>query len=147
MNAGGGRQSRPSNHRNNRMAGTNDSTVIDSHKCHKAITTAPYALYQRAPIAPHDDVRIGRLKLCSGVRSSGHQPNKRGRRNYGPSGILLGWPVYSWTRTSQVLIRPALLSPHRAMCRQRRRSGRHGDVAGDGDLCLSDYISDYQLRI
>ncbi|ABE64899.1 hypothetical protein Nham_4298 (plasmid) [Nitrobacter hamburgensis X14] len=34
--------------------------------------------------APHDDVRVGRLNVYSGVRTSRHQPNKRGRRNCRP---------------------------------------------------------------
>ncbi|PDT64719.1 hypothetical protein CO683_36640 [Bradyrhizobium ottawaense] len=40
----------------------------------------------RGRAAPHDDVRVGRLNVCSGVRSSRHQPNERGRLNTVPAG-------------------------------------------------------------
>jgi hypothetical protein len=36
--------------------------------------------------APHDDVRVGRLIVCSGVWTSHLQPIHRGRRNHRPSG-------------------------------------------------------------
>src|SRR6185312_8812149 len=36
--------------------------------------------------APHDDVRIGRLNVWGGVRTSRHQPIHRGRHDCRPSG-------------------------------------------------------------
>ena len=36
--------------------------------------------------APHDDVRVGPLNVCTGVRQSRRQPNERGRHDHRPGG-------------------------------------------------------------
>lgn len=62
----------------------------------------------RGRAAPHDDVRVGRLNVCSGVQSSRHQPNERGRHNTVPAGHRQsGRPDQELYKIGSGFLRPA----------------------------------------
>jgi hypothetical protein len=63
--------------------------------------------------APHEDVRGGRLNVCSGVRKVRRQPIQRGRHNHRPSGTSaarrtepgrtdLGQAAFAWPHSKEV---------------------------------------------
>jgi hypothetical protein len=69
------------------------SSVLDCRSFSLAVNLNATALVSplghgpfRGRQAPYDDVRVGCLNVCSGVRTSRHQPIDRGHHDHRPSG-------------------------------------------------------------
>jgi hypothetical protein len=84
--------------------------------------------------APHDDVRVGCLNVCSGVRTSHHQPIDRGHHDHRPSGTS---PARR-TRLGNFRICSCRLgvAPFEGRAVDPDAVKDDGDLAGNGDLRL-----------
>ena len=83
--------------------------------------------------APHDDVRIGCLIVCNGVRASRHQPIDRGHHDHRPSGTSPArrtGPGTCKTRSGR------RVAPVERRAIDPNAVKDHSDLARNCDLCL-----------